>query len=141
MKNKVPVTQKLHFYKEPTYEKICEFITKFNIQFENDQSTNPIVNKNGENVDDIISCVLSKKPSENTSEFVNEYEQFIQFGTLGPALSKLKEVLGLIKPTSTDCERIFSTCACVYTKFRSSLDHETLNCIVCLKRFFTNNSF
>ena len=107
MRKRIPASQKLNFYKEPSTDKITEFISKFKIQIDTDQfETKRFSNSN--NVDDIISLVENAPISQqNLSESVNEYEKFVQFGILGPSLSKLKDVIELIKPTSTDCERIF----------------------------------
>lgn len=136
MDKKLPPGHISNFYTEPSKDLLNKFIQQFQISSFTEESANNAQQSSTSTVDDILNSVLNQKEHDQSVGFDSEYDQFVQFGILGTGLSDLKVILELIKPTSTDCERIFSTCSQVYTKFRYSLKHETLDALICLKRFF-----
>lgn len=139
MKAKLPSGNRANFYKQPERDSVKQLIGKMNLQVENQSHTtelNPIAAI--DNIENILSTVMDSQSPANELGVDAEYDQFVKSGHLGPILTELKNCLELIKPTSTDCERIFSTCSTIYTKFRSSMSHDTINVIISLQRFFIN---
>ena len=55
---------------------------------------------------------------------------FMKSGTFIPNLIKIVDSLLTISPTSTSCERCFSTCVYILTPFRSKMRSDLLDSIV-----------
>ena len=62
-----------------------------------------------------------------------ELDEFKKSKKLGEDLLSLAKVLLAVKATSTDIERVFSTCGIIVTKRRNKLGTKLLNAIIVIK--------
>ena len=65
-----------------------------------------------------------------------EIDAFNLGGELSSSLKFVKESLEKIRPTSVECERLFSLVGLFVTRLRSSLNDDTLNVLIILKSYF-----
>lgn len=131
---------KFNFYSEPSDEMIKNFIqNKIEI---NSSKQHVTIDDSASNHDELSLGELLKIVNNNIvedpkiSDIDNELLDFRQRGVLGNILKTTLKTLLTIAPTSVQCERIFSSCSRVITKFRSSMLPEFLNCIIFIKMLF-----
>lgn len=67
----------------------------------------------------------------------SEFDIYLRTGSLGPNLSKLKNALFTIRPTTTQNERNFSVSGNFVSKKRTRLSDQTVNDLCFLKFYFT----
>ena len=130
-----------NFYVEPSDEDIKTFIEN-HIQINNClPSSSPYIieesNQNSMSLVELLEIVNQPvKHAQRVSDIENELIDFRQRGVLGEILSQTLNTLLTISPTSVQCERIFSSCARIVTKFRSSMKPDFLNCLIFVKMLF-----
>ena len=74
-----------------------------------------------------------------TSSIEKDLMIFMESGTLTPNLRKIVDSLLTISPTSTSCEKSFSTCGYILTPFRSKMKPDLFDSIVLSRLFYINN--
>lgn len=65
---------------------------------------------------------------------------FKQQNIKGKYLTKLHKYISTVRPTSVESERAFSAAGLIATRYRSSLNDETLN-VMCFLRAYFNKQF
>ena len=129
-------------YEKPDKDLIINFIKKFEINSnQTTESANVDDTIRAHSLNDLISSVVEDKQlilASSETTILSEIETFEKLNILGPNLSMLKSILELVKPTSADCERVFSCGSYVYNEHRYSLSHSSLDCTMILKGFFKN---
>ena len=86
----------------------------------------------------LIEKKKQKTPIATTLESsVNgELSLYERHGQLGPILKNVLFITQTIRPTTTDCERVFSLAGNFCTKHRTRMSDDTLNTLVFLKSYF-----
>lgn len=74
--------------------------------------------------------------SSKTCKIEKEIDSFNSGGELSSNLRFVKQCLEKIRPTSVECERLFSLVSLFTTKLRTRLDDDILNILVILKSHF-----
>ena len=98
-------------------------------------NTLPVAMKLKLAIDASLQVSQKQQPSDESlsSSLKHELNIAEQTGEMGILLEKVYRMLLTIQPTSVEAERIFSSCAYLCNKFRSSLSDKTLNTL-CLIR-------
>ena len=129
-----------NFYKEPSNEDLKEFIKK-HIKLD---ETSTFTSQSQEDCQSLTLKQLFAKVKEthvsrpSIDSIDAEINEFRHHGVLGPILNATLEFVMSIAPTSVESERIFSSCARIASRFRSSMKPDLLNAIMILKKLFKN---
>lgn len=79
---------------------------------------------------------MKKNIGEGKDLVKQEVRHFKSTGNLGKILRYVNDSIKTIKPTSVECERIFSNANFIFNKYRKRLHPKTLNIILFLRNYF-----
>jgi hypothetical protein len=110
----------------------------------NSSNTDPIEIATSTTLTDELNFAINNLNKSNfvgtskKSHLNKEIQLFEATGKRTQSLELLYNALLAIKPTSTDSERAFSSAGALLTKLRSRMSDESMNAILLLKSFFSN---
>ena len=130
------------FYSEKTIDDIAsEYKKIYSTQNEN---KNDIFEQNDEIIDAIekskkLFSLPKKIQISKTSSIINDLSFFESSSIMSDNIQKFVKSLESISPTSTTCERCFSTAGQIISPIRSRIGSDLANAIILSKYFFLND--